>query len=202
MKTEIEVKFCDIDIDAMREILARAGAVCEQPMRDMRRHVFYTVDNSPNAYVRVRAEGDKTTLTYKRFDEISLHGAKEVETIVGDYQAAIDILRQSGLRLKSIQETRRETWHLGEVEVVIDEWPWLEPFIEIEGPSEVAVREAATRLSFDWNDAVFGSATEAYRVSYPRMPRGMVMDDLPEIRFDRPLPEKLKSIDESNGAKE
>ena len=29
MQTEIEVKFCDVDVDALREILARAGAVCD-----------------------------------------------------------------------------------------------------------------------------------------------------------------------------
>lgn len=33
-----------------------------------------------------------------------------------------------------------------DTEVVIDEWPWLPPFIEIEGQSEDAVRAAATAL--------------------------------------------------------
>ena len=192
MQTEIEVKFCQIDIDDMRVRLEHAGAVCEQPMRLMRRQVFYTVDNDPEAYIRVRAEGDKNTLTYKRFESIGLHGAKEVETPVDDYQATIDILVAGGLKPKSSQETKRETWMLDDAEVVIDEWPWLEPFIEIEGPSEVSVRQAADQLGLDWGQAVFGAATEAYRVSYPNLPPDMVMDDLPEIRFGAPVPERLR----------
>lgn len=35
MKTEIEVKFVDVDINDVRARLKKAGAVCEQPMRDM-----------------------------------------------------------------------------------------------------------------------------------------------------------------------
>ena len=131
-------------------------------------------------------------MTYKRFDAIGLHGAKEVETTVGDYQNTIDVLRETGLRPKSAQETKREMWNLGDVEVVIDIWPWLEPFIEIEGPSESAVREAADKLGFDWSAAVFGGATEAYRGSYAKLKKGMVMDDIAEIRFDLPVPDRLR----------
>ena len=37
MKTEIEVKFADIDIAAIRSALKAAGASCGQPMRLMKR---------------------------------------------------------------------------------------------------------------------------------------------------------------------
>lgn len=192
MQTEIEVKFCQVDIVDMRQRLTAAGATLEHPMRSMRRQVFYTVDDNPDAFIRVRAEGDKNTLTYKRFETTGLHGAKEVETTVSDYEATVTALTEVGLRTKSIQETKRETWVLGEVEVVIDEWPWLEPFIEIEGPSESAVRDAATALKLDWDDAVFGAVTAAYRVSYPHLLSDLTMNDVPEIRFEADLPDRLK----------
>lgn len=183
----------------MRQRLVTAGAVLEHPMRAMRRHVFYTVDNNPDAFIRVRAEGDKNTMTYKRFETTGLYGAKEVETAVDDYQAAITALTEVGLRTKSVQETRRETWTLHDVEVVIDEWPWLEPFIEIEGSSESGVRDVATALKLDWNDAVFGAVTAAYRVSYPHLSKDTTMNDVPEIRFDADLPDRLKdeAVDDS-----
>ena len=176
----------------MRQRLEAAGAVLEHPMRMMRRQVFYTVDNNPDAFIRVRAEGDKNTMTYKRFETTGLYGAKEVETVVDDYQATIIALTEVGLRTKSVQETRRETWTLHDVEVVIDEWPWLEPFIEIEGPSEAAVREAAAALKLDWRNAVFGAVTAAYRVSYPNLSKDMTMNDVPEIRFSIDPPDRLK----------
>ena len=37
MKTESEAKFVDVDIDDVRARLEGAGAVLQQPMRDMRR---------------------------------------------------------------------------------------------------------------------------------------------------------------------
>lgn len=192
MKTEIEVKFVDVDISEIQRRLRQAGAHCEHPMRLMRRQVFYLVDRNMDAYVRVRDEGDKATMTYKQFDEIGLHGAKEVEVVVSHFEDARSILQNSGLIPKSYQETKRETWKLGEVEVVIDEWPWLRPFIEIEGDSEQAVRDTAAALGFSWDDAVFGAATEAYRQQYTDLPPDFIMDDVPEIRFDAPLPERLK----------
>ncbi|HMS92762.1 MAG TPA: class IV adenylate cyclase [Candidatus Saccharibacteria bacterium] len=192
MQTEIEVKFVDIDIDDMRKRLQEAGATLAQPMRLMRRQVFYLVDRNKDAYVRVRDEGDKATMTYKWFDEIGLHGAKEVEVVVSSFEDARSILQNSGLVPKSYQETRRETWYLNEAEVVIDEWPWLRPFIEIEAGSEQIVRDAASVLGFDWSEAVFGAATEAYRQQYKDLPADFIMDDVPEIKFDAPLPGRLK----------
>lgn len=194
MKTEIEVKFCQIDIDDVRRRLETAGASCVQPMRLMRRQVFYLLDRTKDAYLRVRDEGDKVTMTYKEFDgQQGLHSAQEIEVVVSDFESTIEIQKQAGLAPKSYQETRRETWHMPDgTEVVIDEWPWLKPFIEIEGESEAAVRAAAGQLGFDWSDAVFGAATQAYRQQYTNLPDDFIMDDVPEIRFDAPIPERLK----------
>ena len=199
MKTEIEVKFCDIDVDATREILARAGAVCEQPMRLMRRVIIETDQLAEhNAFVRVRDEGDRTTLTYKQFDETSLTGAKEIEVTVSDFDATVALLEQVDLIHKSFQESRRETWSFDDVEVVIDEWPHLNMYIEIEGASEVSVKRAAKKLGFDWSDAVFGSVTEVYQHQYPEgSSRELV--NMPRITFDEPLPEIISGMEVSRG---
>lgn len=133
MKTEIEAKFVKLDIDDVRARLEQAGATLGQPMRMMRRQTFDPVSDSAHRYVRgLRDEGDKVTMTYKQFDDMGLHGAKEIEIVVSDFEDARSILIQAGLHAKSYQETRRETWMLDGAEVVIDEWPWIKPFIEIE----------------------------------------------------------------------
>jgi adenylate cyclase, class 2 len=68
MKTEIEVKFLDVDFNLMREKLKQLGAVCEQPMRLMRRAIIETPElEAKGGFLRVRDEGDKVTLTYKQF---------------------------------------------------------------------------------------------------------------------------------------
>jgi len=199
MKTEIEVKFCDIDIDATREILARAGAVCEQPLRLMRRVIIETEQLAGrHAFVRVRDEGHRTTLTYKQFDEASLTGAKEIEVTVSDFDATVALLEQVDLVHKSFQESRRETWKLDDVEVVIDEWPHLNAYIEIEGESEESVKKAAKTLGFTWSDAVFGSVTEVYQHQYPNgQSRELV--NMPRISFNEPLPAIISGIGVPHG---
>ena len=58
-------------------------------------------------------------------------------------------------------------------EVVLDEWPWLEPMIEIEGPSEESVKTAAALLGCEWDDAIFGTVVTAYRTQYPALKSDM-----------------------------
>ncbi len=189
MQTEIEVKFLGVAIDEIREKLKVIGAELEQPMRTMRRQVFYLTDRSKDAYLRVRDEGDKATMTYKQFDDGGLHGAKEAEVVVSNFEDAITIVTEAGLVPKSYQETRRETWKFGTTEIVIDEWPWIQPFIEIEGKSEADVRDVAAKLGYEWDkDAVFGPVTQAYRAEYD-MPEGYIADNVAEIRFGAPPPE-------------
>jgi adenylate cyclase class 2 len=190
MNTEIEVKFLDVDFDALRAKLEAVGATCAQPMRLMRRAVIQNDATGRNSYIRVRDEGDKVTLTHKLFESLSLHGASEIETTVGDFDKTVAILEAGGLKSKSYQESKRETWVLGEVEIVLDEWPWLKPYIEIEGPSEEAVRDAAQALGFEWDgDACFGDIMVAYRAEYPSLSEKDTVGNLKFVRFDDPLPE-------------
>ena len=191
MKTEIEVKFVDIDIEEIRSKLRALGAECEQPMRLMRRVAFHNdfMKTGKDAFVRVRDEGHKTTLTYKQFDDLSLHGAKEIEVEVSNYEDTIHIFEQIGLPPHTSQETKRENWRLGNVEIMIDEWPWLKPYIEIEGEDETGVRETAAKLGFDWDDAVFGDVMAAYRQQYPHLTENETVGSIPNVRFDDPVPE-------------
>lgn len=196
MNTEIEAKFLHINPDDIRSKLEAIGAVCKQPMQVMRRVVFDNTDmNKVNGFVRVRDEGYRITMTYKQYDEMSLTGAKEIEFSVSDFDAAVAFLEKVGVRAKSVQEARREIWELGDVEIVIDEWPWIDPFIEIEASTEALVKEVASKLGFVWSDAAFGDVMTAYRAEYPQTgisPEDMVYN-LPNVRFDDPVPTILKA---------
>lgn len=193
MKDEIEAKFVGVSIDMMREKLQSIGAVLVQPMREMKRVSIETPElKKKNAFVRIRDEGDKTTITYKQFDALSVDGAKEVEVTVNDFDMAVELFKHAGLAYRSLQESRRETWELGDAEIVIDEWPWLDPYIEIEGPSEATVKAIAAKLGFDWNDAVFGDVMAAYRVQYPHLGLHDTVGNLAHVRFGDPLPSLLQ----------
>lgn len=195
MKSEIEVKFLNVDIDDVRARLKAADATLEQPMRLMRR-VLIEEDHhaADNSFLRIRDEGDRTTLTFKRRtktdSQTTIDSTKEIETTVGDFQTAVDIFKEAGWQYTTYQESRRETWHLDEAEVVIDEWPWIHPYIEIEAETEDTVRSVAKALGFDWSGAVFGSVDVVYEREYPNMSvRGVI--DIQEVRFDDPVPKKF-----------
>jgi adenylate cyclase class 2 len=201
MKTEIEVKFLDVNFDVLRIKLHELGAICEQPMRTMRRvaieNDFMRTDK--DSFLRVRDEGDRVTMTYKQFDSLSVDGAKEIEVEVSSFEDTIAILEQAGLPAHTMQETRRETWSLGGAEIMLDEWPWVKPYIEIEAAQESTLRDVAAKLGFDWSSAVFGDVMAVYRAEYPHLTLKDTVARVPVVKFGEPLPRMLEvPTDESD----
>ena len=194
MRTEYEVKFVDINIDDIRGKLRAVGAHLKVPMRLMRRVIIDTPGLiEQNAYVRVRDEGDRVTITYKKFDSLSINGAKEHQIIVNDFDETVALFSAAGLAHKSFQESKRETWDLDGGEIVIDIWPWLNPYIEIEGTGEEHVKSLASTLGLPWDKAVFGDVMAAYRRQYPHLRKKDTVADIREVRFADPLPDLLKT---------
>ncbi|NCS83156.1 CYTH domain-containing protein, partial [Candidatus Saccharibacteria bacterium] len=191
--TEYEAKFLNINIDDIRRRLQDLGATLEKPMRLMRRVTIDTDElKKKDAFIRVRDEGDRVTITYKQFDSLSVEGAKEHEIIVSDFDEAVALLAAAGLPHRSFQESKRETWMYGDVEIVIDEWPWLNSYIEVEAGSADEVKDAAEALGFNWSEAVFGDVMAAYRVQYPHLSEKDTVGNIPEVKFGDPLPKLLK----------
>ena len=192
MKTELEVKFANVNIEAIRQALQVAGAVCEQPMRLMKRALVEEPHHqAEHAFLRIRDEGDKTTLTFKRRadpDAASIDSVKELEVEVSDFDKTVEIFSEAGWKYKTFQESKRETWKLDDTEVVIDEWPWLNPYIEIEGESEAGIKKVAEKLGLSWDNVLFGHIDALYEMQYEFQEgiRGVI--DLPEVRFNAPLP--------------
>jgi adenylate cyclase class 2 len=184
MEAELEAKFTAIDVPAFRAMLQKAGAVRVHPERLMRRQTFDAADKSLSsigAWIRVRDEGDKVTMSYKRLEHRQLDGTKEVTINVSDFEGACNLLIASGLKLVSYMETKRERWQLGEVEVTIDTWPWIPPFVELEGPTEQSLESAAIELGFNWSNAVHGSVEIVYQQHYDFSEQEI--DSWPEITF-------------------
>lgn len=191
MKNEIEAQFLDINKNAIRTKLKEIGAELEKPEVLMKRVVFYTGEHS---FARVRDEGDKIVMTYKNVsDDNSILGTKEVNINVNDYDDAIMFLKGCGLQMKAHQETKREIWKYGDVEICIDTWPWIPTFIEIEGPTEESVWDTAKKLGFEKSQAKFGSVDTTYQYYYG-VNTDVVNYHTPEISFDIKPPEWAKEI--------
>lgn len=191
MQQEIEVKFLGVDHDALRAELTELGAVCEHPMRFMKRAIIDHPDQRTQfgndeywGWIRVRDESDRVTLTYKQVARNEAVTTHEIEVEVSDYEKTVAIFEAVGLKKHAEQHTKRETWKLGNCEVVLDEWPWLPKIVEIEGPDEASLQQVATQLGFDWNDIIRGNAENMYKMTYPGIRETEAIADIPELTFD------------------
>lgn len=164
MKHEYEAKFLSIDVAAIQAKLTALGATQTFPRTLLTRKIFENDALDNGAWVRLRDEGTRSTLTLKQVtDSTTIDGTTEIETEVTDLQAMADILRRLGLREVRYQENYREEWRLGEVAFDFDTWPDLPTFVEIEGPDEASVRQASALLDLDYAEARFGSVDEIYK---------------------------------------
>ena len=133
------------------------------------------------AVLRLRKTNGKTTLTYKEAIPGSNSHVKqkiEFETEVANVDETEQIIGALGYRLSIVYEKRRKTFHLDDVEIVLDELPF-GLYMEIEGTHK-AIARAERRIGVK-------SLKPEIR-GYPRLTikfgklRGSVM----EARFKKP----------------
>lgn len=190
MKPEIEAKFLDVDHEVLRQRLTAIGAVCRLPMRLMKRKAYDFPDHrlrlEQNGWARVRDEGDKITMSYKQLNNRELDGTHEVNLTVGSFAAADSFMQQLGLKVRSYQETKRESWTLSGFEIELDQWPWTKPYVEIEGSDESGLRDLAGKLGLDWGQVCHGSVEIVYRGEYDVTDEDI--NNIPVITFEEPIP--------------
>ncbi|MDD5099081.1 MAG: CYTH domain-containing protein [Candidatus Colwellbacteria bacterium] len=189
METEYEATFAGIAKDDIRSKLRSLGADLIKPEFMQRRVVFHLPSGHEvkGAWMRVRDEADKITMSLKIVDGDRITDQKEICLKISDFNPAVELLKTIGCEEKAFQESKRELWKLDGVEITIDEWPFLEPFVEIEGPSEEKVRGIADRLKFNWNEAKFCAVGTLYAEKYS-MSEDVINNDTPRIVFDMENP--------------
>ena len=169
METELEAKWLNIDIEQFRLRLSEIGAKMISSERLMVRRIYDFPDSrlqDSGGWVRLRDEGYKVTLSYKQLNDRTLHGTKEVTVVVDSMENTNVFLESIGLVSKSLQETKRESWKLGDVEIELDTWPWIPSFIEIEANSEQEMKHVAEKLRLNLADALHGSVETAYQAVF------------------------------------
>lgn len=145
---------------------------------NFRRYVFDTIPATPNRWVRLRSDGQHATLTVKEITTEAIDGTHEWEVEVSDLDTTLEILAKIGIKPRGYQENKRQEYNLGDVQVVIDHWPKLKPYIEIEGNSAEEVINTAKLLGYAEDDLTMKSTSDLYKDV------GMNIEKLAELRFD------------------
>jgi predicted adenylyl cyclase CyaB len=186
MKTEIEVKFLNINVDELTTKLTQLWGKLTKPQTEMKRIAFDLPWLTGNQYARIRDEWDHITCTYKKVSAVKdANAVSELEIQVNDFETTRLMLVAFWLKQKAYQETRRQIREYLDCQITIDERPWLKPFTEIEWPNEQIIIQVANKLWFHRNAAVFGAVDEIYHIElwYPHH----VINQIPEIIFAKPL---------------
>ena len=69
------------------------------------------------------------------------------------------LFEKVGLKPFRHQQKKRHTFRLDGVTFDIDTWPRIPAYIELEGESEQALKDAAHQAGLDWKDADFHNAS-------------------------------------------
>lgn len=156
-RLEVEVKFIVADLAELRRRLLAAGGEQVRPRIFERNVRFDTLGETLRTrfqLLRLRQD-DRVRLTFKGPVDNTASEAKvreEIEVEVADFGTMSAILKKVGFVAHQVYEKYRETFRLGEVEVVLDELPFGD-FVELEG-AEAAIRVAAGRLGLAWEERV------------------------------------------------
>jgi len=152
--SEIEVRFLEIDKDALIANLRALGAEDLGEVKLTEKIIYdkaLTWNDSGKKFMRLRSRGAETTLTYKhRINTAVADGTEEIEFTVSDQHKAEALLERLGYETYRHQEKLRHSFQFGDVIVDIDTWPGIPPYVELEGESVEALQHAAQQLGFDW----------------------------------------------------
>lgn len=153
---EIEVRFLEIDTEALKQRLATLGAE-DHGENLLDEIIFYDIEETwpkLQKVVRIRKTKNGSTVAFKDHSQSGVDGAKEVEFTVDSFDMAQEFLSLLGfLRLKRHQQKKRHSFTLDGVTVDIDTWPQIPTFVELEGQSEENLRTVADLLGLNWGNA-------------------------------------------------
>ncbi len=145
MAKEIELPIYGVDPEAVRSRLASMGARLVGKHSFRRCNFQASLPGSKGAgyytkWVRVRTDGERTTITLKEQRGSGIEGRSEYEIEASSFELAVKILHKLMPEASfDYFENYREEYAIGELLIALDKFPMLEYSMEIEGPSKDAV---------------------------------------------------------------
>jgi len=186
---EFEMTIPNVEIDDARRRLRECGAVLQKDSY-IQKHIVFNLPEErkiEGAWMRVREESDRITMSMKIIDGKNISDQQEYFFIAENTEDACKFLTLLGGIEKARQEKRREIWMLGQCEITIDEWPFLEPFLEVEGKDEEMVKETVSLLGYEYEKCRVCAVDTLYSEKYG-VSEDIINNHTPWILFDMENP--------------
>lgn len=133
-------------------------------------------------WIRLRQTGEETTITIKKIinnnEEYQMDNVQEVEIPVPNIKIGKELLENLGYYPTNHQRKMRIAYNYKNTEVVIDKWPKIEPYVEIEGKSKEEICSVIKDLGFKVEDMKVMNTETVYELS------GINLYDFEDLDFD------------------
>ena len=179
MHNEIEARLLDVDVKSFIKKLDANNATKVGDWLQIRNcYDFNPVQE--NSWIRLRTNGEETTLTIKEIKSKNIDGTKESEIVVSDFNTTDEMLNKMGYYARSKQENRRIRYMLDNVEIDIDFWPHIPTYVEFEAGSEQDIKNVCAKLGLDFNSLTtmdVCSIYDHYNLPMSGLPQILCLED-------------------------
>ena len=121
---------------------------------------------NPNKWIRLRSSNDKVELTIKHIlnkSNLKYQKVLEYEIETSSFEETNTLLNALGIYKRNYQEKKRHSFVYKNAEIEIDNWPMLEPYLEIECESDEVIEELIDLLNLKQYEMVSLNTEELYK---------------------------------------
>jgi len=188
MEIEFEGRILDINKEEFITKIKSIGGTLKAPLTLYRRSVFNLCDIK-RGYVRVRDEGDKTTMTAKIYKDPKFPQEYELQ-IKDSFENGQAFLEALNLTKKAYHETMREKWSIPKsnnstkelCEIAIDYIPGLPLYAELECKTKADLHKTAKLLDIPLKSLMYGGYGKVF-VHYYDMAENEINNIVPSLTF-------------------
>ena len=160
MQIEHEIKYPKINIDKITFKIEKLGGI---KIMDKFLYKRFICDISKNSFIRLRTTPKGASITIKESNgdwgghlleqEMFINSFDEGKLFI-EWFIKNKLISDPHLRY---QENIRTMYKLDKIEFCIDEWPLIDPFLEIEAPDEKTLEYIVKKLDLDFTSGLKGS---------------------------------------------
>ena len=181
MHIEYEARVLEVDKEKLEKKLISLGAKKVADF-DYKRRVYDVIPKTEGKWIRLRTDGNKTTLAIKQINKETIDGVE-----VSDFEETNKILNGLGFFEKGYQENKRTRYIFNDIELDIDTWPYIPTFLEIEGKNSKDVEKMIELLELDKSKVTTLGVLAVFEQVY-KIDAGKI----PVSKFDLPLDDKYR----------
>lgn len=132
-------------------------------------------------WIRLRQDGEIVEITikyiYSNKANYNIDEVKEIEIKTDNFEMANKLIEEMGYYRKKLAEKKRDSYSYQGMDIEIDEWPLLEPYIEIEGSNIDKIYELANLLGYSKEQTRVMNTEDVY------LEKGIDLSEYEEMTF-------------------